>query len=207
MPAVAEAVMRTVLRDARHWADRGFTFRVAMNCAPQELLDGKFLPLLFDALDRADLPEDTLLVEVTEDTLLAHPDRARAALQSLRAHHVQTAINAYGTGFSLLEDLEDLPVQELKIDRYFIASLRDTARSRRIVQIATQRAHALGLRTVAVGVEDRDVASLLLPLGVDALQGFHIARPMPADEIAGWMRDWSSRTRALWSPGPCRPTA
>jgi len=181
-----------VLEDARTWLGAGLSFRVAVNCAPLELLDGQLLPLLFTALDRAGLPGDSLLIEVTEDSFLSDPERARAALQELRAHDVQVSIDDYGTGFSSLAYLRDLPVQELKMDRSFVSTVVVDERSRMIVQTTTQMAHALGLRLVAEGVENVETAAALIPLGVDVLQGYHIARPMPASDVGPWVAAWSS---------------
>jgi diguanylate cyclase (GGDEF)-like protein len=192
MPALTEALMRQVVRDARHWADAGFTFRIAMNWAPPELVGGSLLPKLFAELDEAGLPDDTLLVEVTEDSFLADPERARMVLHELRAHGVQIAIDDYGSGFSSLAYLRDLPVQELKMDRSFVAPVATDDRARMIVQTTSQMARALGLRFVAEGVEDAAAAAGLVPLGVDVLQGYHIARPMPADAVAPWVRSWSA---------------
>jgi diguanylate cyclase (GGDEF)-like protein len=200
MPALTETLMRQVVADARRWMDQGFTFRVAMNWAPPELVSGQLLPELFSVLDDAGLPPDSLLVEVTEDSFLADPERARMVLHELRAHGVQVAIDDYGTGFSSLAYLRDLPVQELKMDRSFIAPVVEDERSRMIVQTTSQMARALGLRFVAEGVEDAVSMAALVPLGVDVLQGYHIARPMPADAVLPWVRHWdeiqlSSRLR------------
>ena len=192
MPALTARVIDLVLEDARTWLDAGLSFRVAVNCAPPELLDGQLLPLLFTALDRAGLPGDSLLIEVTEDSFLSDPERARAALQELRAHDVQVSIDDYGTGFSSLAYLRDLPVQELKMDRSFVSTVVVDERSRMIVQTTTQMAHALGLRLVAEGVENVETAAALIPLGVDVLQGYHIARPMPASDVGPWVAAWSS---------------
>jgi len=191
MPALSEAVLDLVVADARRWADAGHRFRVALNCAPPELLGGRLLPRLFAALEAADLPGDRLLVEVTEDSFLSEPERARDVLHELRAHRVQAAIDDYGTGFSSLAYLRDLPVQELKMDRSFVAAMTTDRRSRMIVQTTTQMAHALGLRMVAEGIEDAETAAALVALGVDVLQGYHVARPMPAHEVASWVRRWA----------------
>ncbi|WP_165372659.1 putative bifunctional diguanylate cyclase/phosphodiesterase [Pengzhenrongella frigida] len=190
MPAVTETVLRRMLADTRRWVDLGFTFRVAMNCAPPELIGDQLLPVLFQALDDAGLPGDSILIEVTEDSFLSDPERAREALYDLRAHHVQVSIDDYGTGFSSLAYLRDLPVQELKMDRSFVSTVVTDERSRMIVQTTTHMAHALGLRLVAEGVEDAATAAELIPLGVDVFQGYQIARPMPADEVAAWVRRW-----------------
>ena len=202
MPALTEAVMHKVLADARRWIDAGFEFRVAMNCAPPELVGGQFLPRLFAALERAKLPGDSLLVEVTEDSFLADPERARDALFDLRAHHVQTSIDDYGTGFSSLAYLRDLPMSELKIDRSFVANVTHDERARMIVSTTIQMAHALGLRLVAEGVEDAETAAELLPLGIDTFQGYHIARPMPVDEVAPWVRAWDTCETRMQLPRP-----
>ena len=197
MPALTEVVMQQVIADARRWARVGFDFRVAMNWAPPELMSDQLLPKLFEALDRADLPADRLVVEVTEDSFLSDPERARMVLHQLRAHGLQVSIDDYGTGFSSLAYLRDLPVQELKMDRSFISDIATDERSQMIVRTTTQMARALGLRLVAEGVEDQEAAGLLLPLGVDVLQGYHIGRPMPAQAVDPWVRDWALSTAVV----------
>ncbi|MFC3690063.1 putative bifunctional diguanylate cyclase/phosphodiesterase [Aquipuribacter hungaricus] len=198
MPALTEAVVAMVVADARRWADLGQTFTVSFNCAPPELLGGRMVPALLDAVREAGLPPDRLLVEVTEDSFVTDPEKARAVLQELRRNRVQTAIDDYGTGFSSLAYLRDLPVQELKIDRSFVRTMGSDSSSRVIVESTLQMAHAMGLRVVAEGVEDASTAAELVACGVDVLQGYHIARPMPAAEVGAWVAEWRSalRTRA-----------
>jgi diguanylate cyclase (GGDEF)-like protein len=193
MPALSEAVMVQSVRDARRWGEQGHSFRVAMNCAPPELLGGRLLPALFQQLADNGLPPDRFLIEMTEDSFLTSPEQARDALYSLRAHHVQASIDDYGTGFSSLAYLRDLPVQELKLDRSFISTMLYDPRSRMIVQTTATMAHALGMRLVAEGVEDAATAAELVVLDVDCLQGYHIARPMPADEVDDWVVRWYTR--------------
>lgn len=192
MSELSLAVMRDVVGDARRWVDEGFDFRVSMNCAPPELIGGTLLPELYSALARTSLPAGRLVIEITEDTFLADPERARARMQELRRHGVQLAIDDYGTGFSSLSYLRDLPVQELKMDRSFVATLQSDARSRVIVDTTRQMAHAMGLRLVAEGVEDAPTAAALVAMNIDMLQGYHVAAPMPASEIGDWVREWSS---------------
>jgi diguanylate cyclase (GGDEF)-like protein len=191
MLALTDEVMRTVVADARDWAEDGLDLRVSMNCAPPELLGGALLPRLFDAIDRAGLAPNTLTIEVTEDSFLTDPAHARQILHELREHHVQAAIDDYGTGFSSLAYLRDLPVHELKMDRSFISTILTDERSRVIVDSTNQMAHAMGLRLVAEGVEDEEIAQTLATLGIDVLQGYHIGRPMPSPDVARWVRQWS----------------
>ena len=198
MTELSLAVMRMVLEDARQWMGQGLDFRVSMNCAPPELLGGTLLPELFGILDRVHLPPWTLVVEITEDSVMSDPERARERMLELRDHDVEVAIDDYGTGFSSLSYLRDLPVHELKMDRSFVATMGSDARSRVIVDTTRQMAHAMGLRVVAEGVEDAATAAALIAMNIDVLQGYHVAPPMPATAVAGWVRDWSANL----SPDP-----
>jgi len=191
MPALSEAVLRQVVADAVQWRAGGFAFRVAVNCAPPELLGTTLLPTLYEVLAASGLPPGALLVEVTEDSFVSEPERARELLLELRSRHVEVAIDDYGTGFSSLAYLRDLPVQELKVDRSFVDTVLSDPRSRVIVDSTTQMAHAMGLRLVAEGVEDEATAEALTGMGVDLLQGYHVARPMPSDQVADWVRERS----------------
>jgi len=192
MTELSVFVMERAIADSRRWADQGFDFQTSMNCAPPELLGDTLLPRLYAALDAAALPADTLIVEVTEDSFMSDPERARERLLELRSHHVQVAIDDYGTGFSSLAYLRDLPVQELKMDRSFISTMLTDRRSRVIVDTTCQMAHALGLRLVAEGVEEAATAAALVAMDIDVLQGIHVAAPMPGYAVEAWVREWSS---------------
>ncbi len=193
MPALTEVVMHQVVSDAKRWRAEGMTFRIAMNWAPPELMGGPLLQRFYAAIDEAGLPDNSLLVEVTEDSFLADPERARSVLHDLRAHGIEVSIDDYGSGFSSLAYLRDLPVQELKMDRSFVSPVPADERSRLIVQTTSQMARAMGLRFVAEGVEDARTAAELVPLGVDVLQGYHIARPMPSEAVVPWVREWTAQ--------------
>ncbi len=198
MAAISETVIDTVIEDLTRWRADGLEFGAALNLAPPELLGGTVLHRMFERLREAGLPADSLTVEVTEDSFLAEPQRAREVLVQIRDQGVQVSIDDYGTGFSSLSYLRDLPVQELKIDRSFVAAVVSDPRSRMIVASTHQLAQGLGLRTVAEGVEDTATLAELVALGLDVVQGYHVAKPMPADQIASWVADWS-RQNALFS--------
>lgn len=189
MLALSEAVGAMVIADLCRWRARGLQPRVSLNCAPPELFSGVFLPHLFRRIEEAQLPPESLVIELTEDTFIAEPERARGVLNEIRSHQIQIAIDDYGTGFSSLSYLRDLPVQELKMDRSFISAMLTDMRSRMIVASTFQMAHALGLRTVAEGVENAATAADLIAMGVDVLQGYHVAKPMPAADVEAWVRE------------------
>jgi predicted signal transduction protein with EAL and GGDEF domain len=200
MPLLTETVLQIVLEDLTDWRHRGFSPQVSFNVAPPELLNAALLAGLLSRIDQAHLPPATMILEVTEDSLLADPERARLALGEIRRHQVQVSIDDYGTGFSSLSYLRDLPVDELKLDRSFISALDDDRRSRIIVDSTNQMAQGLGLRTVAEGVEDEPIAQIVQQLGINLLQGYFIARPMPAEDVLTWQREWTTALAAAPEP-------
>jgi EAL domain-containing protein (putative c-di-GMP-specific phosphodiesterase class I) len=149
------------------------------------------MPFIYNALSRTTLPRDGITIEVTEETFLSEPERARELLLDIRRHGLRTSIDDYGTGFSSLAYLRDLPLSELKMDRSFVASVHSDPRSRLIVESTVNMAHALDVHVVAEGVESAEVAEAVTALGVDILQGYYIAPPMPADDIEEWALQWS----------------
>jgi diguanylate cyclase (GGDEF)-like protein len=190
MGQLSEVVAQQVLDDLRSRWHSTSALRVSINCAPPELLGPTFLPFLFGAIDASRTVADRLVLEVTEDSFITDPERARDLLLSLRRHGVQVSIDDYGTGFSSLTYLRNLPVQELKIDRSLIGSVATDERSAMIVASTVQLAHALGMRIVAEGVEEERDLTTLTAMGVDTVQGYHLARPMPATAVDAWIRDW-----------------
>jgi EAL domain-containing protein (putative c-di-GMP-specific phosphodiesterase class I) len=108
---------------------------------------------------------------------------------------VSTSIDDFGTGFSSLAYLRDLPVTELKVDRGFVQDVVSDSRSRLIVESVIRMAHALGMLTVAEGVEDGATHELLRQLGVDRVQGYLYARPMPSTAFDVWLTTHERRAR------------
>lgn len=196
MGPLSDTTAWQAVRDLRQLLTAELDLCLAINCAPPELLSQTFLPRLYAALQEWDVPADRLVLEVTEDSFLTDPRRARDILLGLRSHGVQVSIDDYGTGFSSLTYLRDLPVQELKLDRSLVRDIATDERSRMIVASTIQLAHALDMRTVAEGIENADDVPRLVGMGIDRLQGYHVARPMPAADVERWVRDWTERTRS-----------
>ena len=187
MPALTDAVLACVVADAIRWRAAGLHLQVSVNVAPAELLAPMMIERFLDLIEGSGLPSCGVVIEVTEDSFLAEPERARTVIQTLRSRGIEVSIDDYGTGYSSLSYLRDLPVQELKIDRSFVMNLLTDPRSHMIVSTTNQLAHGLGLRTVAEGVEDAETAAALEALGIDILQGYHFARPMPFLALSEWL--------------------
>jgi diguanylate cyclase len=151
------------------------------------------------ALERRGLPPQVLTLELVEDTLMTDPERGRTVLGELRRIGVRTSIDDYGTGYSSLAYLRDLPADELKLDRSLTRDVHADPRAAAIVRHTVALAHDLGLDLVAEGVEDVETAGVLAELGCDVVQGFLLARPMPVGDFRAWLELPASRTAGV----PC----
>ena len=184
-------VLNSALRQIRDWRDgtdgAGGELSVAINVSTRSLLDDAFPAEVAAALQRWDVPARLLELELTESAIMADPKRARRLLSELSALGIRLAIDDFGTGYSSLAYLKDLPVNELKIDRSFVAHMRDDANDAIIVRSVIDLGHNLGLDTVAEGIEDRETWDQLSELGCDGAQGYFLARPMPAVALTAWL--------------------
>jgi EAL domain-containing protein (putative c-di-GMP-specific phosphodiesterase class I) len=179
---LTEAVIELALAAAARWWPF-CTVPVAVNLSAANLTDPLLHEKVARALERHAVPPEALVLEVVEDTLMVDPVGASDLLRRLRESGVGISIDDYGTGYSSLAYLKDLPADELKIDRAFTADLTVDARSQAIVEHTVSLAHVLGLRVVAEGVEDQASLDLLTDLGCDAVQGYHVARPAPVEQV------------------------
>jgi diguanylate cyclase len=199
---LADTVLDLSLAAAARWWHDGIHVPVSVNLSAANISDLQLPAKLAAAALRHGVPLSMLTVELTEHTLMNDPGRARAVLLQLRAAGVGVSIDDYGTGYSSLAYLRDLPVDELKLDRAFTADLRTGPNAVAIVRHTVALAHDLGLRLVAEGIETADVADVLTTLGCDVGQGYHLARPMPASDLHTWLAErWPA---AESSPTLCR---
>jgi EAL domain-containing protein (putative c-di-GMP-specific phosphodiesterase class I) len=128
------------------------------------------------------------MLEVTESMMVTDPARAAAVLADLHELGVGIAVDDFGTGYSSLAYLKRLPVDLLKIDRSFIDHVATDDEDLVIVRSTVDLAHSLGLRSVAEGVESASAMGILESLGCDLVQGFHLCKPLPADELRDWLQ-------------------
>ncbi len=180
--------------DCRRWQEQGCGVPVAVNVSARVLVDPDLPGLIEDQRRAFGLGEDAIEIEITESSLMGDHVQAREALSRLRAIGIRTSIDDFGTGYSSLAYLRELPVHALKIDRSFITDLIHEPDSEAIVRSIIELARNLGLETVAEGVEDERVCERLTNLGCDYVQGFAIARPMPADAMLRWLRSYVPST-------------
>ena len=177
-------VLEHALEQCERWRAEGHDLTMAVNLSVANLLDTALPNDIAGMLGARRLPPSSLELEITESVVMADPVRARAVLDLLRSMGVGLSIDDFGTGHASLAYLQRLPVTELKIDRAFVSEMSDDPASEAIVRSTIDLAHNLGLQVVAEGVEDEDVLMRLRELDCDCVQGFHVERPAPADELA-----------------------
>jgi diguanylate cyclase (GGDEF)-like protein len=177
-------VIRTALSEV---AARYPGLSVAVNVSARSLTRGSFADDVMRILDETGVPAERLIVEVTETTLLADPQRAAEVLERLAAVGVSISIDDFGQGQTSLAYLSVLPVTELKIDRSFVTDMLENNAHESIVRSVIDLGHNLSLRVVGEGIEDAEVLAALRAGGCDLAQGFLLARPMPAASLPDWL--------------------
>ena len=180
-------VIRTALAQIGLWGDDAQHTSVAVNVSARNLAQAGFADSVLAALAHSRTPPGRVVIEVTETALLADVDRATAALASLASSGVRVSLDDFGQGQTSLGYLARLPIQELKIDRVFVTDMIHDAPHAAIVRSVIELAHNLGLTVVAEGVEDLATLAALADSGCDLIQGYVLARPMPAAQLPGWL--------------------
>jgi diguanylate cyclase (GGDEF)-like protein len=189
-------VLNEALRQCRTWQLEGLDLSVGVNLSARNLLDVHLPDTVGELLGRWEVPPSLLELEITESTLLADPIRAMHVLSRLSGMGVRLAIDDFGTGYSSLAYLKRLPVDELKIDKSFVQGMEEDEDDAIIVRSTIDLGRNLGLRVVAEGVETAAAWRRLVALGCDVAQGYYLSRPVPAAELASWLRA-SREERAL----------
>ena len=162
---------------------------VAVNLSAVQLRDELLVAHVGQLLQKHGLPGSALCLELTETVVMGDPETAMAAFDAIRRLDVRLAIDDFGTEYSSLAYLQRLPVDKLKIDRSFVEGLRDPdSAADTLVAAIVAIARALGMETVAEGVETVEQAKRLISLGCDALQGYLYSRPVRADQLVDVVR-------------------
>ena len=178
MRSVTQLVLAKALDDVAAWRTKGFTVPVAVNIFAPSLGDLELPRQIEAALAERQLGSDMLTVEITEDLLLDNLDRTRTVLDRLRDKGIRVAIDDFGSGYSALWYLRELPVDEVKLDRQFIAPILVDPRAAAIVRAVIDLAHSLAVTPVAEGVEDAETAAKLLEYGCEVAQGYYYSPPL-----------------------------
>ncbi len=184
MRSLTAEVLDLALGQCAAWRALGRALTVSVNVSITNLLDPSFLDQVREQLANHGLPASSLILEITETTIIKDFEWCKSVISQLRGEGLGISVDDFGAGFTSLAYLGNLAVSELKLDRTFIVGLSSGRESdQALVRATIELGHALGLRVVAEGIEDKGTLSLLAEMGCDMAQGFFIARPAPADQF------------------------
>jgi diguanylate cyclase len=183
MRQLTDAVLETVLVDLASWNVDRPDLSCAVNLSVTNLLDESFPQRVQQGLARHGVPATSLIFEITENLILSDPERARESVIALRTIGARVSLDDYGTGYSSIAYLRQLPLDELKLDRSFVIGLGNDPMALTFISTARQLASGLGLKLVAEGIETLEMWEAVKRAGCDAGQGYLFAKPMPADQL------------------------
>ena len=191
---ITDLVLDHAVATCACWAAAGHDLSVAVNLSATVLTRDGLVESLLRLLARHRLPVASLTLEITESIAIRNAVLAMEALSRLRMRGFTVALDDFGTGYSNLAALDRLPVNELKIDKGIIAAASTSRTSQIIVRAIADLARQLGLITVAEGVDRLEACHWLGSVGIEQVQGFAIARPMPSSELLSWIGSRPSRS-------------
>jgi len=182
--ALTEWVITSALRQARRWQEQGLDFgMLSVNISAFNLHAPNFFAMLENLLQKREYSASKLMLEITESAMMADPEQAMKTLGKLQQLGLRLSIDDYGTGFSSLSYVKKLPIHELKIDKSFVMDMISNENDAIIVRSTIDLAHNLGLKVVAEGVDTQEKLDLLEILDCDFIQGFHLGKPLRAEEL------------------------
>ena len=186
---IGEWVLREALSQLKRWDDAGLpALTMAVNLSAVQFRHDDLPELVDRVLREVDMPADRLELELTEGAAMDNPSMAIAVMNELHARGVQLSIDDFGTGYSSLAYLKKFRVSKLKIDQSFVRDLTDDVEDRAIVDAVIRMAAALGLQTLAEGVETEGQLDFLRSHGCQAVQGFLFSRALPADAFSEYVQ-------------------
>jgi len=186
---IGEWVLREACRRAAVWQKEGLAgITVAVNLSALQFKRGNLKQTITAALAESGLDPVCLELELTESILIKDVEEVLATVFQLKSLGLKLAIDDFGTGYSSLSYLKRFKVDKLKIDKSFVRDLASDPDDAAIIRTIIQMAHSLNLRTIAEGVEDQEMLDRLRIFHCDEIQGYLIARPMPADDFVAFVR-------------------
>ncbi|WDA39815.1 putative bifunctional diguanylate cyclase/phosphodiesterase [Erythrobacter sp. BLCC-B19] len=191
---IGEWVLREACHQASTWpAD----VSVAVNVSPKQFTATGLASTVLSALSASGLAPHRLELEITESIFIADVDATMATLHSLRALGIRIALDDFGTGYSSLSYLRSFPFDKVKIDKSFVEDLGTSSNGHAVIRAITTLANALGMETLAEGVEDIAQFEVLEREGCQNIQGYLFSKPVAADAVAGLLRDGAGYQRQL----------
>ena len=189
---LTDAVIVSALAEQGEWHKKGLDIKVSINLSTYSLGRLDFPDFLAAQAAKNHITNELVIAEITESGLVEDSVKALEIMSRLRLKGFGLSIDDFGTGHSSLSRLQEAPFSELKIDRSFVAGASEDAVKLAILEASVEMAHKLGVSIVAEGVETKEDWDLVVGLGVDLVQGYYVAKPMPAAELLDWTKQWQT---------------
>ncbi len=187
---VDRLILRNAMDHARHWQQAcGQQVAISVNVAPITLLESDFSGWLAKEMAQRGLPEQALKLELTEHAIIASGPGMTQAMDQLQSVGVHVVMDDFGAGYSSLGTLADLPIAGIKCDRLFLRRIAQDLRRQALLRHVAAMARELGVPVIVEGVETAEELRLVVASGIDNIQGYLFARPVPACDVPAWLRE------------------
>ncbi len=187
--------LNTALRQSASWPKKWFGMSVAVNVSAIDIRDVEFVDFVSEAVGMWGGNFEKLTLEITESAIVTDPDSCFGKLSDLRKKGVRVSIDDFGTGYSALSYFKNIPADELKIDKSFVAGMLKDRADEKIVRSIVDLAHDFEIKVVAEGVEDVAMLDMLRTMGCDYAQGYLFERPLPHEKFMQWLARYDPRNQ------------
>jgi EAL domain-containing protein (putative c-di-GMP-specific phosphodiesterase class I) len=188
------AVLKKSMGDWKKWQQSGVDLKLAVNVSPIALQQIEFADTVFMLLKEYNMPAINLCLEITEGVVANNHAQELMNLNRLSMRGVELALDDFGQKHSTIERLQKLPLTYLKLDKSYFIDNKDSINQLALINTSLSVAKDLNIKTIAEGVEDNAVMSLVTEMGCDFGQGYYIGCPMQAKKIFNWQREWNAKT-------------
>ena len=189
---IGQFVIEDAIQQASQWFRQGYKIPIAINISAKQFLHGDIAERILETQAAHNIPSELISIELTESSFLHCLKQTQAGINTLRSAGIKVAIDDFGTGYSSLSYIRTIALDILKIDRSFLINIESSVTDRAIVSSIIEMSHVMGLQVVAEGIETQPQLEALRELKCDQIQGYLIARPMPAEAFIEWYKHSSS---------------
>lgn len=188
------AVLKKSLSDWKKWKQLGLDIKLAVNVSPIALQQIEFADTIFMLLTEYDMPTSNLCIEVTEGVVASDHAQELMNLNRLNMRGVEIALDDFGQNHSTIERLQNLPLTYLKLDKSYFIDNKESLNQMALINASVSIAKDLSIKTIAEGIENSEVMTLVTDMGCDFAQGYYLSKPIPAKDIFKWQREWKELT-------------
>jgi EAL domain-containing protein (putative c-di-GMP-specific phosphodiesterase class I) len=180
---LTEWVLDHAIKNCSDWHKSGKFISVSVNLSARLLIEESIVDTVSHYLQKHVLSPNFLILEITESAMMVDPVKARYILTQLAALGVSLSIDDFGTGYTSISQIQNMPVNEIKIDKSFVLNMLNNPGDANLVKLIIDMGHGMGHKVTAEGIEDQEILDHLKNMGCDIAQGYYLGKPMPLAEF------------------------